>query len=243
VINVERIKLIKTNQSFHGHIQALCYLDKLLNGDDLFDAEVSRSQIAKLRKLVSLVLDAPRSDIAVDPYIESTWHQYRRHKTMLHLYMSNLSDADDDVFDLVMNKLSKKNVEEDKDANAVRDDNDLSNLPKVSLLKIFPNVKQLMLTTTNPDGSPIFSFSFLSLLRLIRGSSLSKIVIKAHIPETFWRQYADKSWIDFFWLDDEKREEIIQQYRSCGYHVSFQVEGTGDERERLFVITRHRINS
>ena len=112
-----------------------------------------------------------------------------------------------------MNKLEGTDHDETKE----RDNSDVSNLFRKKIFALFPNIKTLIIATTNWHGSYIYTLSLLVLLELIQNStSLQKVIVKAVENE-----YDDEdTWIKSLWSISSVK--IKKCYASKNYAISLQ---------------------
>eukprot|EP01084_Bolivina_argentea_P040270 74432_1 len=112
----------------------------------------------------------------------------------------------------VQRTINSKNVsafEENKDIFKQRDSSDSHNLFRLEILKVFPNVKTIIMVTTTTNGETTYSLSLSKLLSTItKLTTLEKVIVKACTSR--YRKNND-NWISFLW--NSSSSYISQKYK------------------------------
>jgi len=235
-LKIEAVFVMETNRNLETVMATLHALDRIINGQ--LDKKDEKRNGQLLSTLYSFYVGND-TKVQLDEYVAATFGHYVESKSEIHLDLGFLSgDASYvGIKELLMNeKTEKKSMEDvdvDVDLSACALEGDETNLFKPALFQIFKNVTDLTIKTT--WGTAFYPFSFLSLLRLIEGTLLTKVVIKAEVNENI-----AKSWLDMLLDKDGKyateRELIIKAYNDAKYHV--QIEPVATKGYRHCVITK-----
>eukprot|EP01084_Bolivina_argentea_P152417 265898_1 len=102
-----------------------------------------------------------------------------------------------------------------------RESNDFSNLLRVQMFSIFPNVNTLIIN----DFAGEYSLSMINLLSLIEFGSLDKVIVKGK----------RNKWINSLWISDSKR--LKEEYSLKHYNISIE---KGELESKQFVIEKKR---
>ena len=245
------IRVVETKQNFKPIIKALSIFDKAMNGGQLRDGNSKKKAMDKsTERLLFGVVSFLCGDINIgddgvhfDQYVQNTLHIYKNHKTTCNLDIHRLSDNvygtnnNKKCLSLLMNRIEgndimSKGVSYYLDGKgeevAFKSAGDLTNLFTDKLFKIFTRINTLIITATGGyRGSDQYPFSLLSLLELIKSTSLKKIVIKATVYS--WEGdkdniYFGSSWLDILFGDDNfvEREEIKTAFKKLKYTINIQ---------------------
>eukprot|EP00484_Ammonia_sp_Unknown_P022647 CAMPEP_0197027098 /NCGR_PEP_ID=MMETSP1384-20130603/7073_1 /TAXON_ID=29189 /ORGANISM="Ammonia sp." /LENGTH=797 /DNA_ID=CAMNT_0042455895 /DNA_START=21 /DNA_END=2414 /DNA_ORIENTATION=- len=237
VINVEALYILKTNQKFEALVDAMCYLDKMVNGDSLCTHSLSDHRAKLLCHLIAVTLGESVDEEAMfDPYILSSFKQYIESKKHIQLDLDDIYDSGHQmVKDIMLHTMEKRAVDEVKQC-AIRKATDLVNLPQSAILKIFRDVQHLTIRTTYAGGAHFYSFSLLSLLNCISGSMVRRVEIKADVDGYDGH---GECWLDVLWADEKRRSEIVSAFKDAKYNIALVAELMGeDQRERWCIISK-----
>ena len=189
-IKVENIRDIKTTQNFGFFIKPMFFLDCMVNGTDMDssnrpkiserDKKILENLIAwKLRKIDKI--EYPQ--YIIDSFIAFCNHKQRLMinlrwmelfwEKLTHLFLFKTSKINDyrnmKMTIKYMNYGLLKSIGEEECAKVSEDMKfDETNLPKLNvLLGLFPNLKEIIIYTTNIDGMKEYKLNVMSLWRVI----------------------------------------------------------------------------
>jgi len=198
------VQITKTKQNFADIIYALCYLDKMLNGESLRES-VSEDQVSIFAAIYgSFSSESANNKLEIDAYIQQTLKQYAARKTHIKLDLGLLcEDANQNMRELIIGELEKNEKEKGIESKEYK-----KNLPNPAFFKVFKNVKQL---TIYAWGG--YCISFLWLLELIKASLITQCVVDG-----------DEEWLDALWSNEKQREEIVRAYNTQNYQIQYNNE-------------------
>ena len=172
-----------------------------------------------------------------DKYIYATFSSFTLHKKISVLDLHKLYDgADKKMRDLIIYPMEQR----EQDFKSKRNDKDFSNLFRSEIFAIFPNIKTLIIITTDEWGQHSYSLSMSCLLRTISSSYLDQIIIKS---VEHWsgnnEHWSGNNWINKLWQSDSKK--MKKEYGAKNYSISMKKEVHKmqygpDDNEYWFVI-------
>ncbi len=237
-IKLDNLRLLDTKQNFQDFIKAIWYFDAMITGGALKGIKIkSKTNVLIINNLIKYQRDTlntattttttTATTATFDKYIYATFSSFTLHKKMAVLNLHKLYDgANKAMRDLIIYKMEQR----DYDEESKRNDKDFSNLFRSEIFAIFPNIKTLIIITTNDRGWDSYSLSMSCLLRTISSSYLDQIIIKS--VETMSGGY---NWINKLWQSDSKK--MKKEYGAKNYSISMKKEkGTNDNDEYWFVV-------
>merc|ERR1712228_610173 len=136
-------------------------------------------------------------------------------------YLNNYGDKR--INNLLFHSLDKRDVRYNKEIK--REDDDQNNLVRLKLLSLFPNIKTLIIQSTDVNGVYSFSFSLMALLNVISQSNVNQIIIKS-------KEYTGYNWVKSLWKSDE--QILKKEYAAKGYEIEMKQEKNGQYDEYCF---------
>ena len=206
-IKIEGLRLMETKQNFEEFIGALWIFDAMITGSELKGIKVSKKDILIIKGLLEHSLNKAAST-TFDNYIYSTFAAFVQHKKQISLHLDGLYGADKGITDLMMYPLERRDYEEE----SVREYGDFSNLFKAEIFGIFPNIKTLIIQSTDAYGEDSYSLCMTGLLSLIESLSFNQVIIKAVTRFGY-------NWIESLCKSPEK---MIKEYAAKNYIISMK---------------------
>eukprot|EP01083_Nonionella_stella_P002765 7931_1 len=240
-IQIQSILIRSTKQNFEKFIRCLHYLDILVTGGNVSWMKVTENDLFVISSLMNgTISDINQNEIkrCFDDYIHSTFNAFTRSKKQIVLHLDELNDANRNVTDLFMNRLSRRISYCEKK----RRRDDFRNLCKAQLFQIFKNVKSVVFVTTQFQYS--YSISMFGLLSLIKLVSLDKVILKAG------RYYYSQQYYEFVpssaadpntWIEKSWRRSSASLIKHYG-HANYAIECVQvSKNEFQFVITSKQV--
>merc|ERR1712228_1125240 len=245
-IKVVNLRLIETNENMKQFVSAIFYLDALLTAAWLSNIKKNKNDFFIIEALMNQSLNK-QTNVTLPSFICDCFHAFTQNKKQIIFDLENLNDnGDKRINDLVFHSLDqgryyyKESKRKDK-----------NNLIRLELLPLFPNIKTLIIQSTNHDGHNCFSFSLMGLLNVISQSNVNQIFIKSieyvdheritriaigNESRRGSRGYVDRerryNWIKEAWEWNEKR--LKKDYAAKG----FQIEMKKEEKEYQIEINK-----
>ena len=220
LIQIESIRVIESRSNFQLIITALYYLDTILSGGGSKDSIDLKMIKTKHIEIIQDLINGTRKNVNIlnDKYIQETFSCFRDGKRSITLNITSVPHWKREIKDLIMYKI-------DEDWYKQRDDGDMSNLFKRELIDTFPNLKELTIKTNGRH----YTFSLSSLLSIITGSSLNKIILE--LAEQDYYNNIKK----LYGISSMLR----RAYNSVNYEISDLEQNTGKGNEFIWCrITR-----
>eukprot|EP01084_Bolivina_argentea_P315267 546154_1 len=216
LIQVESVRIRKTNQNFEEIIHGLCYLDNMITGAKQEQSgkrvPVAKKHIELIKNLFSQILNKYAKK-QYDQYVLSSFYSFTLHKQQIILDLHELSIANKTMKDIILYELDKRWPEDE----VVRNYNDFSNLFRKQMVFIFKNTESIIITTTSSDGYYSYSISMIALLCLMEHSSLQQVIVKA------FGKY-ENNWIYSLWCKDSSM--LKEYYQKQKWVIKLQPVGT-----------------
>merc|ERR1712228_591798 len=115
-----------------------------------------------------------QTKVTLPSFICDCFQAFTQNKKQITIDLYYLNEfADKRINKLLFYSLDKR----DADKEIKREDVDQSNLARLELFSLFPNIKNLIIQSTN--GYESFSFSLMGLLNVISQCNVNQIIIKS----------------------------------------------------------------
>ena len=231
-ISVGSIRIIKTHKNYAKQFNVLKKFNRMFIGGEIYKIEDGSSEESLITKLLHLKIGLVKFDNVdnknIDKYVYDTFLGFiesRRHIVINGKYWLF---KDKDYVNISIRNLFMFNERKQYYYHAVNhikfdDDDSCVNLFRDTIFKIFDNIEQITIYTTQYDGYYFYGFSLLYLLKIISKShNLNKIIIIAARYGS--HQYLDrdkiesKSWLSQLW--DDSLIIISNEYKKNGYYIS-----------------------
>jgi len=193
-------------------------LDQCLSGDYM-EEEIEEAEVyhKTLEDIFDNTQQSDPSTAYLNKYVVDTFGCFVRNKTTFEIafiYLKYGFVAESSLLDIF---LFKRSVIEDWDPIKFkrREEEDYSNLIKPETLKIFANVTDIILYTSDAWGEMCWTLSFIALLSLIKNTNVKRVIVEA-----WGRSY--KSWLYLVW--NGFSEDIIKKYQQQKFEVKYQQE-------------------
>ena len=189
--------------NYRKHFAALFWFDAVCNGSDL--RGMRKALTAKNISLLSALLSG---DGAKQPkYVRDCFELCRLSKTAMVINMTEIEyRCSSDLRSLFFDEWA--GGKKDKETTAYSDIDGRSNLVNESVLRLFPNLQQLTVETTDGEGCKSFQSSLRGWFELFSALSLKKCTLNG------------------VWKDKEKKDG---ERRSWLYYVYHTVQSLGSE--------------
>ena len=165
------IRNINTNENFQNFFEPLYYFDCMVNGTD-FGEENTPKITKKHKQILQRLIDHKLGikENASMKYIKDTFEGFVSHKTELIFNLDNISEYLYELASIIMEPLygreSDKKKRKKSGARAiVKVGNE--NVFKQIIFKIFKNVNQIIIYSTNKSGQKEYAMDKPSLLSII----------------------------------------------------------------------------
>lgn len=219
------------------------YLDAMMTGGNMFDLKLKKKQVYVLSNLISYAL-TKQSAIQFDEYLVESFDAYRLHKKEIILDLLCLEeDANKTIRYTLMHPLENDDEEAEYEEESESDSEEqnvvckpspdgFSNLFRVELLSLFPNVQSIIVTSSYGE----FSMSMSNLLSSICESKLEKVVVKA---DGYY-----SGWIEEVWQTEER--DLEKHFEESGFDIQFKEERVVSSNVmhvyawQMFIITKKK---
>ena len=213
-VNIEGVRLIKTEQNFYSIISVICYFDTLLQDKSTNTTKEKRKdekshvglkftekQIKLFTALFNKYAGKPTTK-KFDPYIDATFSCFVESKTRIYINVGRYSQIKNLYMHPVLlqhhdHQYWTSESSDDPEVTLkpkINYDEDYRNLFKVELLRVFRNLKEIYITGLNSydqysKSSSMYYVSLYTLLRIIKhSSSLNEI----RINDIGWGPYIEE---------------------------------------------------
>eukprot|EP01084_Bolivina_argentea_P168723 292535_1 len=218
-VNIQSVRIRHTQQNFKKFIYALHYLDTMITGGEQAHFTINEEDISVIKNLFANALNKNAS-FRFDRYIYETFATFIYNKKQIVLDLHKLYEANSGFRDLIMDKMNchsrkwrQRSFGDITEKDAFGEFSNFTNLFLSQMLSIFKNVNNIIIKTTSDGGTYGYSFSMVSLLTLIKLSSLDTITLKANTH--YWLK--EYNWIKSLWHSEGK--QINQLYERSNYNI------------------------
>ena len=226
-IKIESIRHIYNGRNYKEFMDALFYFDCMLNGTSMYGEDPTDEQYEILQKLIKHSYKLG-FDNHYDKYVNDTFDAFISHKTQIILNLNDLDDLTTINFkqfsELIMYSLSwdqTTTVEQHiiampgTEFSTAGEIKFYTNIFKIDVIfRLFKNLKEIVIYTTNVTGSYSYIMDLETLLDLIKFHESKfmiddeiRIVIKATCRWIAWDDHEaggyDCSWISNLWTYSE----------------------------------------
>eukprot|EP01084_Bolivina_argentea_P117806 209142_1 len=211
-----------------GTMHIVYYLDVMLTGGALLGGNgkqmtVEKQDIQLLKDLFTTVLGNTKP--AVDHYIFTTFESFTQNKQQIVLNLPELINANNNITDLIMHSLQKRDV--------INDKNDMTNLLRAETFEIFPNVKTLIIQTSSPKISCAVSLN--ELLLLLQQTKVEKAIVKAVTDDN-----TGNNWLHSLW--NSQWIALKETYEENNYVISIKDVVQSESDEYWLVIKKDMVD-
>lgn len=196
----------------------LCYFDAIVSGADPDGSNFADKYFSSLNSLISSQTKESSAK-NLNPYKVSIFQSFIITKEHIILDYSYLHDGNvsNKIVGLIMFEFSKNT-----DCTLQRDDRNKVNLFKPTLIKLFSNLKSIMLLATH------HSLSLNSLLSLIKTASSLQTIFVLSSHETSWQRN----------LWDQSSDQLINTFKQSNYKIELKSKIGPNNEYYGFVITK-----
>merc|ERR1712228_582533 len=174
-IKVVNLRLIETNENMKQFVSAIFYFDLLLTAASLEDVKKHKNDFFIIEALMNHSLKK-ETNVTLPPFICDCFQAFTQNKKEMIFRFNYLHEfGDKRIKNLLFHSLDQRRF----DKEFKRNDVDQNNLIRLEMLSLFPNIKTLIIHSTNWNGSDSFSFSLMALLNVISQCNVNQIVIKS----------------------------------------------------------------
>eukprot|EP01084_Bolivina_argentea_P186755 321814_1 len=206
-IQIESVCMMATSENFQQFFRALFVFDKMISSNYIFnklDAPMITDEDTELLKgLIKQKLEDVKGKNRYPRYICNTFDAFINHKSQIVVNLYNIHNYFSKISDLIMQPAT-------------------SNLFKPILLKLFKNIKTIIIQTTEQTHEN--PFNLLELLSLLDESCLTSntfIIIKAIHQESKYCWQFDVDHNGGSWILDVFSPAIVKQYESKKFNIKF----------------------
>eukprot|EP01084_Bolivina_argentea_P292202 502287_1 len=232
-LRIESVRIINGKegkcQNFEEFFMAFSKFGTVLDAGFVKPNEINKKE----KQIISACLNNKMDKF--DNYIVSTWTLFRLNRTQIVLNLSML--CDDDYMDKELREMIMYGMRMTKDYKEVTDK---TNLFGKHLFKVFTNIENITMFTTNNTGDPAYqcSLSFLWLLREIERETFNKIEIYGtHEYDTRMEgQHKNHSWIQSAWM--EQKNTLIQKYSEKNLKIELKNTKGKDNRKQDCIVIK-----
>merc|ERR1712228_360626 len=210
-IKVVNLRLIETNENMKQFVSAIFYFDLLLTGAYLYNIKKNKNDFLIIQALMNQSL-RKQTNVVLPSFICDCFQAFTQNKKQIIFDLYRLNDyGDKRINDLLFYSLDGR----DHNKEIKRNDDDQTNLIRLELLSLFPNIKTLIIQSTSSTGLFSFSFSLMALLNVISQCNVNQIIIKSV-------EYDGYNWIKNLWKSDE--QILKKEYAAKGYEIEMKKE-------------------
>merc|ERR1712228_821348 len=214
-IKVVNLRLLETNENMKQFVSAIFYFDLLLTGAALWNIKTNKNDFFIIEALMNQSLKK-QTNVTLPSFICDCFQAFTQNKKQIILNLYYLNEyCDERINDLLFYSLDKRSYNEE----IKREDVDQDNLIRLDMLSLFPNIKTLIIQSTDYDGEHSFSFSLMALLNVISQCYVNEIIIKSKESYDGYNYY---NWIKSLWSSDE--QILKKEYAAKGYEIEMQQE-------------------
>merc|ERR1712228_1081907 len=216
-IKVVNLRLIETNENMKQFVSAIFYFDLLLTAANLSEIKKNKNDFFIIEALMNQSLKK-QTNVILPSFICDCFQAFTQNKKQIifDLYYLN-EDGDKRSNNLLFHSLDKREYNKE----IKRKDVDQSNSVRLELLSLFPNIKALIIQSTDGIGSVSFSFSLMGFLNVISQCNVNEIIIKSTETDDGF------NWIKSLWKSDE--QILKKEYAAKGYEIEMKEEKGGHE--------------
>ena len=211
-INITSIRMIESSLNFEYLVGAMTALDNCISNQIRNEVSASHKYGEKLSVLFNYIING-KLEKKWNKYVYDTFHCFTRNKQIIHISVGALKllVKDKDLLNLICYKLDDNNFE-------IIDEENLTNLIRPHLFKIFENVQEIYVETFD------YGLYLFGLLSIIKNTKIKKATITATTP----------SWINNIWSSHE--QQIVDKFDASNFDVQFKQKP--DEDEDLIIIVK-----
>lgn len=201
-------------------------IQKAIKAITALDTVLSGGWIGGMGSLIAYAINSIANDNAshTNKYVVETFNCFRLRKNTFRIDLVKINYFADVDETLVHSVLCKGDMiggtDDDYDGEDLedyeftrRDSRDTTNLLRREFYGIFPNVKKLIIHTTDKEVNFCCTMSLLALLSSIKSTEITRIEIVA------WRN-DEKTWLDLLWGTSSKN--LIAMYKAENYKISIR---------------------
>merc|ERR1712228_803429 len=215
-IKVVNLRLIETNENMKQFVSAIFYFDLLLTAAWLNGIKSNKNDFFIIEALMNQSLKK-QTNVILPPFICDCFQAFTQNKKQIILNLDYLNEyGDKRINDLLFHSLDRRQY----DKVIKRKDDEKNNLIRLELLSLFPNIKTLIIQST--DGEHSFSFSLMALLNVISQCNVNQIIIES---EEYVNDESSHNWIKSLWESDEQK--LKKEYAGKGYEIEMKKEQKG----------------
>ena len=213
-IKVVNLRLIETNENMKQFVAAIFCFDLLLTGS--YSSKENKNDFVIIEALMNQSLKK-QTNVTLPSFICDCFQAFTQNKKQIIFNLGFWDKyGDTKINDLLFHSLDKSGYNED----IKRNDEDQSNLVRSELFSLFPNVKTLIIQSTDyveTFTEQYYSFSLIALLNVICQSNLNEIIISSRATLS-----GKKTWIKTLWNSDEKL--LKKEYAAKGYEIEMKIK-------------------
>ena len=248
MVSIQTIKTVKKPKDYEKICKVIKKLNKMIIGYAVTD-EIDQYEKQVIQYVFSVLLksmneeekkekdDNEDSEFIVDFYEKQTITSYIQHQQQIYLDLHILhTDNDKYLNTLFMEEMKKYKVrEQEYKSFGYFSSASKENMFKQSLLKMYKNVKAIIIKTTSIGGSYVHPLSFSVLLETIKQyGNIEKVTIKATRAE--WTGGRNKSWISFIW--NMSKLDLIKMYKKHNINIMYKIVKGDVHHEDCIIIKR-----